>query len=112
MLIQLNTDNHIDGRDPVVRQVVTDLEQSRSSRSIGLQVGASRVAAANCSAECPMTTPSCEQCRERVAARVGHCGRFAFPQAAALTRSRYRFPSAAGAAARPLAPASTSSVSR
>ncbi len=28
MLIQRNTDNHIDGRDPVVRQVATDLEQS------------------------------------------------------------------------------------
>jgi hypothetical protein len=28
MLIQLKTDNHIDGRDPVVRQVATDLEQS------------------------------------------------------------------------------------
>lgn len=28
MLIQLNTDNHVDGRDQVVRQVESDLERS------------------------------------------------------------------------------------
>lgn len=28
MLIQLNTDNHVDGRDQVVRQVETDLERT------------------------------------------------------------------------------------